>query len=125
MLVLKFSNSGINKWQCPNMDITTPSHVEATQPLHKFMKYFKFVRPQTNLIMFLVLQPAVIIHTSTHIQMDTQTSTDTQQHTTIHRQGTFTVSLRLYQYDFFDSIPIPKILCYYQYVQVNRCFKTT
>ena len=66
------------------MDITTPSHVEATQPLHKFMKYFKFVRPQTNLIMFLVLQPAVIIHTSTHIQMDTQTYTDTQQHTTTH-----------------------------------------
>ena len=119
-----------------------PSHVEATQPLHKFMKYCKFVRPQTNLIMFLVLQPAVITHTCTHMHMDTHTNIhkqmDTHTHTNIHMQmdtqtytdtqqqtdkGTYT--LRLYQYGFFNSIPIPKILCYYQCIQVNGCFKTT
>ena len=99
------------------MDITTPSHVEVTQPLHKFMKYFKFVRPQTNLIMFLVLQPAVIIHTSTHIHMDTQTSTDTQQHTTIHRQGTFIV--RLYQYDFLIQYG------YRKFYATTNIFKST
>ena len=81
--------------------LTCRSHITSTL----VMKYFKFVKPQTNLIIFLVLQPAVITHMLTHMQMDTHTHTHTNIHMQMDTQqqtdkGTYTV--RLYQYGFFD-----------------------
>ena len=73
------------------------------------MKYFEVVRPQTNLIMFLVLQPAVITYTHTHADGHTHTQTD---------RGTYTV--RLYQYDFFDLIRYQKFNA-----TTNIIFKST